>query len=96
MAARPYRKGQLRLTLVSIPVEIFSATKSGASIAFNQIHQPSGKRIKLEKTVPGIGPVAIEDIVRGFEYAKGEHVILDETEIEGVKLESKKTLELTQ
>jgi DNA end-binding protein Ku len=96
MAARPYRKGQLRLTLVSIPVEIFSATKSGASIAFNQIHQPSGKRIKLEKTLPGIGPVAIEDIVRGFEYAKGEYVILDETEIEGVKLESKKTLELTQ
>ncbi|WP_372916945.1 Ku protein [Sandarakinorhabdus sp.] len=48
MAARPYRKGQLRLTLVSIPVEIFSAISSGASIAFNQIHQPSGKRIKLE------------------------------------------------
>ncbi len=96
MAARPYWRGQIRLALVSIPVEIYSATKSGATIAFNQIHEPSGKRIKYEKVVPGIGPVDIDDIVKGFEYAKGEYVLLDEKEIEGVKLESKKTLELTQ
>ncbi|WP_062793140.1 non-homologous end joining protein Ku [Sphingobium herbicidovorans] len=96
MAARPYWRGQIRLALVSIPVEIYSATKSGATIAFNQIHEPSGKRIKYEKVVPGIGPVNVEDIVKGFEYAKGEYVLLDEKEIEGVKLESKKTLELTQ
>lgn len=96
MAARPYWKGQIRLALVSIPVEIYTATKSGATIAFNQIHEPSGKRIKYEKVVPGIGPVDVDEIVKGFEYAKGEYVLLDEKEIEGVKLESKKTLELTQ
>jgi len=96
MAVRPYWKGQIRLALVSIPVEIYSATKSGATIAFNQIHEPSGKRIKYEKVVPGIGPVDVDEIVKGFEYAKGEYVLLDEEEIEGVKLESKKTLELTQ
>lgn len=96
MAARPYWKGQIRLALVSIPVEIYSATKSGAMIAFNQIHEPSGQRIKYEKVVPGIGPVDVDEIVKGFEYAKGEYVLLDEKEIEGVKLESKKTLELTQ
>ena len=96
MAARPYWRGQIRLALVSIPVEIFSATKSGATIAFNQIHEPSGKRIKYEKVVPGIGPVDVADIVKGFEYAKDEYVLLDEKEIEGVRLESKKTLELTQ
>jgi DNA end-binding protein Ku len=96
MAARPYWKGQIRLALVSIPVEIYSATRSGAMIAFNQIHEPSGKRIKYEKIVPGIGPIDLDDIVKGFEYAKGEYVLLDEKEIEGVKLESKKTLELTQ
>ena len=96
MAARPYWKGQIRLALVSIPVEIYSATKSGATIAFNQIHEPSGKRIKYEKVVPGIGPVDLDEIVKGFEYSKGEYVLLDESEIEGVKLESKKTLELTQ
>ncbi|TCM14361.1 DNA end-binding protein Ku [Novosphingobium sp. PhB165] len=96
MAARPYWRGQIRLALVSIPAEIYSATKSGATIAFNQIDEPSGKRIKCEKVVPGIGPVDINDIVKGYEYAKGEYVLLDEAEIEGVKLESKKTLELTQ
>lgn len=96
MAARPYWKGQIRLALVSIPVEIYSATKSGAKIALNQIHEPSGKRIKYEKVVPGIGPVDVDEIVKGFEYSKGEYVLLDEEEIEGVKLESKKTLELTQ
>lgn len=96
MAARPYWKGQLRLALVSIPVEVYSATRSGATISFNQIHQPTGKRIKYEKSVAGIGPVDVDEIVRGFEYARGEYVLLDDKEIEGVKLESKKTLELTQ
>jgi len=96
MAARPYWRGQIRLALVSIPVEIFSAVKSGATIAFHQIHEPSGKRIKYEKVVPGIGPVDTDEIIKGFEYAKGEYVLLDEKEIEGVRLESKKTLALTQ
>lgn len=96
MAARPYWKGQIRLALVSIPVEIYSATKSGATIAFNQIHEPTGKRIKYEKVVPGVGPVDVDEIVKGFQYAKDQYVLLDDEEIEGVKLESKKTLELTQ
>lgn len=96
MAARPYWKGQIRLALVSIPVEVYSATRSGATVAFNQIHRPSGKRIHYEKVVEGIGPVDVEDIVKGFQYAKDEYVLLDEKEIEGLKLESKKTLELTQ
>jgi len=96
MAARPYWRGQIRLALVSIPVEIYSATKSGAAVAFHQIYEPTGQRIKYEKTVPGIGPVDVDKIIKGFEYEKGEYVLLDEKEIEGVKLESKKTLELTQ
>lgn len=96
MPARPYWKGQIRLALVSIPVEIYSATKSGATVAFNQIHEPTGKRIKYEKVVPGIGPVDPDEIVKGFEYAKGSYVLLDDEELEAVKLESKKTLELTQ
>jgi DNA end-binding protein Ku len=96
MAARAYWRGQIRLALVSIPVEIFSATKSGAQIAFNQIHEPSGKRIKYEKVVPGIGPVDAEDIVKGYQVEKGSYVLLNDQELEGVKLESKKILELTQ
>jgi DNA end-binding protein Ku len=96
MAARAYWQGQIRLALVSIPVEIYTATKSGAQIAFHQIHEPSGKRIKYEKTAPGVGPVDADEIVKGFEIEKGEYVLLDQDEIDAVKLESKKTLELTQ
>ena len=96
MAARPYWKGQIRLALVSIPVEIYSATRSGASVAFNQIHEPTGKRIKYEKVVPGVGAVDPDEIVKGYQYSKGHYVLLDDDELEAVKLESKKTLELTQ
>ncbi len=96
MAARPYWKGQIRLALVSIPVEIYSATKSGASIAFNQIHEPTGKRVKYEKVVPGVGPVDPDEIVKGYQVEKGNYVLIDDDELEAVKLESKKTLELTQ
>ena len=96
MAARPAWRGQIRLALVAIPVEIFPATKSGASIAFHQIHEPSGKRVKYEKVVPGVGPVNVDEIVKGFEVSKGEYVLLEPEEIEAVKLESRKTLELTQ
>jgi DNA end-binding protein Ku len=96
MAARAYWQGQIRLALVSIPVEIYSATRSGATVAFNQIHEPSGKRIHYEKVAPGVGPVDPEDIVKGFQYEKGKYVLISDEEIEAVKLESKKTLELTQ
>lgn len=96
MAARAYWRGQIRLALVSIPVEIYSATKSGAAISFRQIHEPSGKPIKYEKVVPGIGPIDRDDIIKGYELAKGSYVLLDEEEIEAVKLESKRTLELVQ
>ena len=96
MAARAYWQGQIRLALVSIPVEAYSAVKSGAKISFRQIHEPSGKRISYEKVVEGIGPVDRDDIIKGYEISKGNYVLLDEDEIEAVKIESKKTLELVQ
>ncbi|MEN3745911.1 Ku protein [Sphingomonas sp. HF-S3] len=96
MAARAYWQGQIRLALVSIPVEIYTATKSGAQVSFHQIHEPSGQRIKYEKVAPGVGPVDADEIMKGFEIEKGEYVLLEQDEIDAVKLESKKTLELTQ
>lgn len=95
MPARPYWKGQIRLALVSIPVEVYSATRSGSSISFRQIHEPSGKPINYLKSVAGIGPVDPEEILRGYEYDKGKFVLLEDDELEAVRLESKKTLELT-
>src|SRR6188472_3682584 len=96
MAARPIWRGVIKLALVSIPVEIYPATKSGKSIAFHQVHEPSGKRVRYEKVVPGIGPVDRDEILKGFEVSKGNYVLLDPEEIEKVKLESRKTLDLTQ
>ena len=96
MPARAYWKGQIRLALVSIPIEVYPATRSGASIAFHQIHEPSGKRIRYEKVAPGVGPVDRDEIIKGYEISKGNYVLLDEQEIESVKIESRKTLELVQ
>ena len=96
MAARAYWQGQIRLELVSIPVEIFAATRSGAKIAFRQIHEPSGQAIHYEKVADGIGPVDKDDIISGYEISKGNFVLLEDREIEAVKIDSKKTLELVQ
>jgi DNA end-binding protein Ku len=60
------------------------------------VHEPTGKRIKYEKVVPGVGPVDRDEIVKGYEVSKGHYVLLDPEEIESVKLESRKTLDLVQ
>jgi DNA end-binding protein Ku len=96
MAARAYWSGRIRLALVSIPVEVLPATKSTSRISFNQIHEPSGKRIRYEKVVPGIGPVEAADIVKGYEVEKNKYVLLTDEEINDVKLEAKKSIDLTQ
>lgn len=96
MAPRALWKGQLRLSLVSIPVEVYSATKSGARVSFRQIHKPSGKPVRYEKTVPGIGPVDSSDIAKGYETGDGEYLLIEPEELDAIKLETKKTLELVQ
>jgi DNA end-binding protein Ku len=96
MASRAVWKGQLRLSLVSIPVEIHSATKSGARVSFRQIHGPTGKRVRYEKTVPGVGPVDSKDILKGYEVGDDEYLLLEPDEIDAIRLETKKTLELVQ
>jgi DNA end-binding protein Ku len=96
MAVRPVWKGQLRLSLVSIPVEMYSATNRSSTISFRQIHKPSGKPVRYEKVVPGIGPVDADDIWKGYEVESDEYVLIEPEEIDRIKLETKKTLELIQ
>lgn len=96
MATRAYWSGQIRLSLVSIPVAIVPATKPAAKIAFHQVHKPSGSRIRYEKVVPGIGAVDKDDIVKGYELDSGKYVLLDDKDFDAVKLEAKKTIELVQ
>ncbi|WP_305778524.1 Ku protein, partial [Novosphingobium rosa] len=96
MPTRAYWQGQIRLALVSIPVEVYPATRSGAAISFHQIHEPTGKRIRYEKVAPGVGPVDRDEIIRGYEVSKDEYILLDDDEIEAAQVESRKTLDLVQ
>ena len=96
MARRAYWKGHLRLSLVNISVELYTATSPAGRIGLHQIHKPSGKRIHSEKVVDGIGPVDHDEIVKGFETSKDEYVILEPEELDEIKLESKRTIDLVQ
>jgi DNA end-binding protein Ku len=91
-----YWRGFLRLQLVSINVDIYAAAETKSEITFNQIHKPSGKRIKYEKVVPGIGPIESSDIVKGYQVEPDVYVTLEPEEVEAIKLESKKTIDLVQ
>lgn len=96
MAARAYWKGFLRLSLVSIAIELYNAVETKSEISFRQIHKPSGRRINYTKTVQGIGEVKSADIVKGYEVGDDTYITLEPDEIEAVKLESKKTIDLVK
>jgi DNA end-binding protein Ku len=96
MAARAYWKGHLRMSLVSIPVEMYNAVETKNEISFRQIHKPSGRRINYTKTVQGIGEVKSADIVKGYEVGQDTYVTLEPEEIDALKLESKKTIDLVR
>lgn len=96
MPARAYWKGYLRLSLVTIGIELYTAVNSGKETALHQIHKPSGKRIRYEKVAPGIGAVKAKDIVKGVEVDKNEYVVLDAEELDEIKLESRRTIDLVQ
>lgn len=96
MAPRAFWTGHLRLSLVTIPVRLYPATNSERRIEFHQIHKPSGQRIRYEKVAPGVGPVAAEEITKGYEYEKGKYVLISPEEIDDLKLQSKQTIDLVR
>lgn len=89
-------KGHLRLSLVTIAVELHAATEASARPGLHQLDKKSGKRIRYEKIVPGKGKVADENIVKGFELGSGKHVILTPEELDKIKLATKHSIELAQ
>jgi DNA end-binding protein Ku len=93
---RAYWKGFLRLSLVSIGVQIYNAIESKSEISFRQIHKPSGRRVNYEKVVQGIGKVENADIAKGYEVDDDTYVLLEPEEIDAIKLESKRTIDLVQ
>lgn len=94
--SRPVWSGHIRLSLVSFAVKLYPATSSTSKLSFHQVHEPSGKRVRYEKVVPGIGPVDKDEIVKGYEVEKGNYVLLTQEEIDDVKIEARKTLDLVQ
>jgi DNA end-binding protein Ku len=93
---RAYWKGFLRLSLVSIGVNLYNAIDSRSEISFRQIHKPSGRRVNYEKVVQGVGKVDNADIAKGYEVDADTYVLLEPEEIEAIKLESKRTIDLVQ
>jgi DNA end-binding protein Ku len=94
MAPRPTWQGHLRLSLVTCPVALYTATQSSGDVRFNMLHKTTHNRIKMIPTDPETGPVERADIVKGYEYEKGEYIIVTPEEIESVRLESTRTIDI--
>ena len=93
---RTFWKGQLRLALVTIPVRLVTALAKEKQIHFHQVDRNTKQRIRYEKIAPGVGEVSKDDIVYGYEVEPGNYVLLEEEELENLKLESRHTIELVQ
>jgi DNA end-binding protein Ku len=93
---RPYWSGQIQISLVSFGVKLFPATEAKSEIRFHQLSRKSGERIKHQKVSDDEGPVENSDIVKGYEYRKGEYVTVEPEEIEHLRIPSRHTLEVTQ
>ena len=99
MAPTPVWSGNLRLSLVLVPVRLYPATSTEGTIAFRMIHKPSGKPIKYLKgieTEQDFEEVPEEEIIKGYEHARGHHVLIDPREIDALKLEAKHTIDMTR
>lgn len=94
MATRPTWQGYLRLSLVSCPVALYTATSRSGDVHFNMLHKDTHNRIKLVTTDPELGPVDRSEIVKGYEIEKGRYVIVTPEEIANVRLETTRTIDI--
>jgi DNA end-binding protein Ku len=95
MAARPTWKGYLKISLVNIPVKVFPATDAAATLSFNQLHAECRTRIQQKRWCPHCErEVPNTDIVKGYEFEKGRYVVVDEEDIEKVRVESTRVINL--
>lgn len=95
MALRPYWSGNIRLSLVTLSVNVYAALNRSKQIAFHEIYKPTGERVH-QRLVAGDKTIERDDIVKGYEVEKGEYVLIDPDEIKELKIPSSKTLDITQ
>jgi DNA end-binding protein Ku len=97
MSARATWKGYLRVSLVNIPVKVFPATESSATISFNQLHNVCQTRIQQKRWCPTCQKeVAHDDLVKGYEFEKSRYVVVSEEDIEKVRPTSTRIIDLVQ
>lgn len=97
MAARPTWKGYLKISLVNIPVRVFPATDTAATISFNQLHRECGTRIQQKRWCPSCEvEVASADLAKGYEFEKGRYVTLDEDDFAKVRPASTRVINIVQ
>src|SRR5262245_14102440 len=95
MPARPTWKGYLKISLVNIPVKVFPATDAAATLSFNQLHAECQTRIQQKRWCPNCQrEVPNTDIVKGYEFEKGRYVVVGEEDIEKVRVESTRVINL--
>jgi DNA end-binding protein Ku len=95
MAARSTWKGYLKISLVNIPIKVFPATDAGATLSFNQLHAECQTRIQQKRWCPRCEKeVPNTDIVKGYEFEKGRYVVMEEEDIEKVRVESTRVINL--
>ncbi|HEV3301440.1 MAG TPA: Ku protein, partial [Planctomycetaceae bacterium] len=96
MAPRPAWKGYLRISLVTVPVQAYTgssgSTDEGSPIRFNQLHRECHSRIKYMKTCPIHGEVPNDEIVSGYEYAKGQYVEINPDELAELRPEGERAI----
>lgn len=94
MAPRASWKGHLRLSLVSCAVKMYPATSTSERISFNQLHKDTHNRINMKPVDPELGLVERADLVKGYEYEPKQYVIIEDTDLEAVRIESSHTLNI--
>jgi DNA end-binding protein Ku len=94
MAGKPAWQGQLRLSLVSCPVALFRATTHAQDVSFHLLNAATHNRIRLVPTDPDKGPVERSKLVKGYEIAKNEYVVVSNEELESVRLETTRTIDI--
>src|SRR5918912_1090452 len=97
MPARPTWKGYLKISLVNIPIKVFPATDSGATLSFNQLHAECQTRIQQKRWCPKCErDVPHSDIVKGYEFEKGRFVVVTDEDIQKVRVETTRVIDLAQ
>jgi len=91
---RPAWQGHLRLSLVSCPVALINATTRANDVSFHLINPDTNNRIRMIPTDPDTGPVERADLVKGYEVSKDEYVIVTDEELNEVKLDTTRTLDI--